>query len=387
MSNTELGDINTAATGGVTPVQTTYDNNGSPPTSGLDYQGYSYAFTATASQDYISFLFRNDPGYSYLDTVKLTVHNGNTNLLTDGGFDSGPQASPNQTVPVGWSAINAPSLTSAGAISTNLPQAGTYDWQDGAVGGYDGLDQGVALTVGTTYTLSFELAVAVDTSQGSPDTNGDDNGIDTQVWVGPSAQSGSVACYLSGTRLRAARRDVEVDALVPGMRIHTLTGELLPILWIGRRRYLRHRVAAPFWRAVAPVRIRRHAIADGVPSRHLLVSQDHSLFLAGHLVPARLLVNGTTITLDTTLHDVEYFHVELARHEVILAENTPAETYLEDGNRHLWMNAEARAGRRGTAPTRDDEWYGPRILGDHPVLTEIRAGLARRARDLCPRAA
>jgi hypothetical protein len=62
MANTELGDINTAATGGVTPVETTYSNGGNPPTSGLDYQLYIYSFTATATQEYISFLFRNDPG-------------------------------------------------------------------------------------------------------------------------------------------------------------------------------------------------------------------------------------------------------------------------------------------------------------------------------------
>ena len=51
----------------------------------------------------------------------------------------------------------------------------------------------------------------------------------------------------------------------------------------------------------------------------------------GVLVPAELLVNGTTITRDETREydELEFFHVKLESHDVIYAEGAPAETLVE----------------------------------------------------------
>lgn len=56
----------------------------------------------------------------------------------------------------------------------------------------------------------------------------------------------------------------------------------------------------------------------------------HTLFVDGVLVPAGSLVNGTSIILDDADdHDtLEFFHIELQRHDVIQAENTLCETLL-----------------------------------------------------------
>ena len=88
-----------------------------------------------------------------------------------------------------------------------------------------------------------------------------------------------------------------------------------------------------------PVCILRDAVALGRPHRDLLVSPDHALFLDGRLIPARLLVNGMTIVQDDSVRQVEYFHVELARHAILLAEGLTAESYLDTGNRAMFESA------------------------------------------------
>jgi len=92
-------------------------------------------------------------------------------------------------------------------------------------------------------------------------------------------------------------------------------------------------------RLAQPIRIRRNAFADNVPRRDLLVSPDHALYLDGLLIPARLLRNDATIVRDAHLGSVRYFHLELDRHAILLAEGLPAESYLDTGNRGSFDNA------------------------------------------------
>jgi hypothetical protein len=111
------------------------------------------------------------------------------------------------------------------------------------------------------------------------------------------------------------------------------------IRWIGHRYIdlLRH----PTPCLAQPIRIKRHAIADNVPHRDLLVSPDHAFLLGDVLVPARLLLNGASIVREQHRAAAWYFHVELDRHAVLLAENLPAESYLDTGNRNTFANADA----------------------------------------------
>jgi len=148
-------------------------------------------------------------------------------------------------------------------------------------------------------------------------------------------------CFMEGARIRAARGDVPVETLTAGDEIVVIRdgSEMLePVKWVGTSRVdiARHRHAED----VAPIHIRKDAIADGQPATDLLVSPEHCLILDGFCVPAKLLVNGGSIFSERDHAPFTYYHLELERHGIVLAENTPAESYLDTGNRSLFDNAD-----------------------------------------------
>ena len=58
------------------------------------------------------------------------------------------------------------------------------------------------------------------------------------------------------------------------------------------------------------------------------------------LIPIRFLVNGRSIAQVET-DRIEYWHVELDEHDILLAEGLPAESYLDTGNRSAFANGGA----------------------------------------------
>jgi hypothetical protein len=61
------------------------------------------------------------------------------------------------------------------------------------------------------------------------------------------------------------------------------------------------------------------------------------VFAEGRLMPIEKLINGATI-LQTPCDRVEYWHVELEKHDIIYAEGLAAESYLDTGNRAAFIN-------------------------------------------------
>ncbi|MGG5817489.1 Hint domain-containing protein [Falsiroseomonas sp. HW251] len=147
-------------------------------------------------------------------------------------------------------------------------------------------------------------------------------------------------CFAAGTDILTARGEVMVQELRTGDLVATIGASgapLKPVLWVGRRRIAL--AGNPNAHRLAPVRIEAGALAENTPHRDLLVSPDHCLFLDGMLVPARLLVNGTSIRVERGLTEVTYHHVELERHDVLLANGAAAESWLDAGNRAWFENA------------------------------------------------
>jgi hypothetical protein len=57
------------------------------------------------------------------------------------------------------------------------------------------------------------------------------------------------------------------------------------------------------------------------------------------LIPVEFLVNHRSILWDDRAQEVALYHVELASHDVLVANGAPAESYRDDGNRWLFRNA------------------------------------------------
>jgi hypothetical protein len=202
-----------------------------------------------------------------------------------------------------------------------------------------------------------------------------------------------LVCFAGGTRIRTDRGETAVESLRAGDLVATVSGRgapLKPVLWVGRRRVVL--AGHPNADAIAPVRIRAGALAENTPSRDLLVSPDHCMFLDGALVAARLLVNGTSITVEAGLAEVTYYHVELEGHDVLLAEGAAAESWLDCDNRAWFENAPvARIGVSGTLAEAGSGWDASRacapLLHGGEALAAIRAAIEARSADRTGRAA
>jgi collagen type I/II/III/V/XI/XXIV/XXVII alpha len=120
----------------------------------------------------------------------------------------------------------------------------------------------------------------------------------------------------------------------------THDGEPEQIIWIGHGTIdcARHPKSETVW----PVRIAAGAFGPGLPARDMFLSPDHAAFVDGVLVPAKLLINGATITR-VKRASVTYHHIELSRHAVILAERLTVESYLDTGDRARFAGGEAIA--------------------------------------------
>jgi hypothetical protein len=150
------------------------------------------------------------------------------------------------------------------------------------------------------------------------------------------------ACFAAGTRIRTDHGDVAVEQLQAGDKVVTLSDSELsaqPVKWVGHRRI--GLAGHPRPETAAPVRIQRGAFTDDMPHTDLLISPDHAIFVDGVLICARQLVNGSTIRQELDWTAVDYYHVELDQHAILLAEGLPAESYIDTGNSGFFANSGA----------------------------------------------
>jgi autotransporter passenger strand-loop-strand repeat protein len=169
---------------------------------------------------------------------------------------------------------------------------------------------------------------------------GDYTGLSFQplpdLGTGTEVVLSAIACFAEGTRILTGHGELPVESLQAGDTVITHLGYTRTISWIGHRRIDLRRHANPD--RARPIRIAAEAFPEGRPHRDLVVSPDHAVFVDGKLIPAKLLVNGASIAVDTECRSVTYYHVELDAHDILLAEGLPAESYLDTGNRAMFEN-------------------------------------------------
>ena len=189
-----------------------------------------------------------------------------------------------------------------------------------------------------------------------------------------------VSCYLRDTLITTPDGQQRIQDLQPGDTVLTANGRVATVKWVGHRKMYASRIPARHAIRAYPVRIAAGALGPDIPSRDLYVSPGHHMYFDGMLSPAMLLVNGKTITQDFSRRSFEYFHVELDRFDILLAEGAPAESYVDTGNRSTFQNVNPISLRAdfGIAEGRPDI-DGIEIVRNGPKLQALRKQLLQRA--------
>ena len=169
------------------------------------------------------------------------------------------------------------------------------------------------------------------------------------------------ACFLHGTRVLTRHGYCPVEELAVGDEVRTMNNGWQPLRWIGHQPV----VITPFGLAKsAPVRITAGAFGPALPERDVCVSPDHAIFFRNQLIPAKFLVNGVTVFRDTSIENIEYFHLLLDQHAVIFSEGLATESYV---------------------PCENIDWFGNTAECPETLLNAIRAGTAECLNECYPR--
>ncbi|MCA3418351.1 MAG: Hint domain-containing protein, partial [Roseomonas sp.] len=197
-----------------------------------------------------------------------------------------------------------------------------------------------------------------------------------------------VVCFAEGTRIVTPGGEDVVENLRAGHMVLAMRNGQAgfePLRWVGFMDIAVPRDAVMAAKT-APILIKAGAIAPGMPARDLRVSPDHAMEIDGHLIPAKHLVNGSSIIQEIWCKRVRYFHLELEAHGLLLSEGTWSESYLDDGNRHAFNNA-ALTGlfldfEAGRSKGEYDHMACLPVLRQGLKLDEIHGRLALRAEEL-----
>jgi uncharacterized membrane protein len=306
-SGIDVGYIEDVGTGAYTNV--------SDPDAGSDPNGLDGTYVSAVSADgaTVAGYYVNSSGkyFGFLEKVGTGDY---TNVSDPNGSDT-----------------TAKAISADGTIV-----AGNYfDSSDNVVGFAEKVGTGAYTDISDPNSVDKTLVTAI--SADGTTVAGQYHSGNGNNWVGYVA-SDIIPCFCRGTRILTERGELAVEALAIGDVVLSSTGQKRNIKWIGHRLSdcLRHPDPPSIW----PVCVSADAFGENIPSRDLWLSPGHSVATEGVLIPIKTLLNGKTVTQHQR-STVEYWHVELHQHDIILAEGLPAESYLDCGNRSAFANGGA----------------------------------------------
>ena len=223
----------------------------------------------------------------------------------------------------------------SGVTLDNFTQDGRLVLPDTAIGDGTAIYDSSAGTLAVTDSIGGNFSVRLADSGGIDPTHAawQVTGDGTNLVI-----MNDLACFLRGTRIATPDGARAVEALQIGDLVCLAEGGVQPIRWIGRRGYLPSAMRPARRRDVMPIRFLPGSLGPDRPARDLFVSPEHMMAVDGVLVPAHLLVNDATVLRCDRFSAVQYFHLDLGDHHLILAEGAPTESYRDTGNRNMFAN-------------------------------------------------
>lgn len=190
---------------------------------------------------------------------------------------------------------------------------------------------------------------------------------------------GEAVCFLAGTLIATPDGERPVEELQPGDLVLTADGRAVSVRFVGRQT-LDARFAEEL--CGTPVRIRAGALDEAVPRRDLYLSPNHAVAVDGILAFASALRNGTSIAdAPPPAPRFTWFSVETEKHELILAEGCPVETFLDVVPRRLWDNYREYLALYGEEPA-IEELPLPKAQSARQLPRRVRERIATRAQAL-----
>ena len=260
--------------------------------------------------------------------------------------------------------------TTAAALDAQLQNATTPMEIFNDVTGASIAQQGDAVAA-----ISAATAAGDDSAYTAASTDYTTNLTATLAVDDATAVSNDPVCFCPGTLIRTPEGEVPVETLARGDLVLTSEGLAKCVTWIGRQT-VSTRFADPL--RVLPIRIRAGALDENVPSRDLLLSPDHAVLVGDILFQAGVLVNGHSIIREANVPvTFTYYHVELDDHSLILAESTPAETFIDNVERLAFDNWEEHEAFYPDGKPISEMAY-PRAKAYRQVPMRLRGQLAAR---------
>lgn len=163
-------------------------------------------------------------------------------------------------------------------------------------------------------------------------------GTDYSGLTGSRQATNFMVCFCEGTMIRTPAGDCPVESLQVGDQVMTLDNGAQTIRWIKGR-------MVPAIGDMRPVRIEPNALGHGMPAHPLLVSRQHRMMVRSSiaarmfgqtevLMPAHKLCALDGFDVVDTMGFVTYWHFMCDAHQVVFANDAPAET--------LYLGKEAR---------------------------------------------
>lgn len=139
-------------------------------------------------------------------------------------------------------------------------------------------------------------------------------------------------CFAAGTNIKTDKGDQLIESLRPGDLVETLDSGLQKIVWIGSQ-------AVTLGAKSAPVKFSAGVFGLNSPSSDLYVSQQHRMLIhvrnfgkntdcVETFSAAKYLCRIDGISIFDDVAEIEYFHLLLENHEVVIANNAYCESFF-----------------------------------------------------------